>query len=61
MVIKMKVLHILKSEPDEITKALMGPLSEANHNQRFSMYEGAVDYDKLVKLVFESDRVICWW
>jgi hypothetical protein len=57
----MKVLHILKSEPDEITKILMEPLSETNHNQRFLMYEGATDYDKLVKLVFESDKVICWW
>ncbi len=57
----MKVLHVLKSEPDEITKILMEPLSEGNNYQQFAMYKGAVDYDKLVKLVFESDKVICWW
>ncbi len=57
----MKVLHILKSEPDEIITKLMGPLSEGSEVQQFELYNGNVDYDKLVKLVFEHDKVICWW
>ncbi len=57
----MKVLHVLKSEPDEITKRLMKPLSEDNEARQFEMYKGGVDYDKLVELVFEYDKVICWW
>ena len=57
----MKVLHVLKSEPDETIKTLMGSFAESNEVQEFEMYKGDVDYDKLIKLVFDSDKVICWW
>lgn len=57
----MKVLHVFKSEPDEIVKKLMGPLSENNDIQQFEMYGEDVDYDRLIELVFENEKVICWW
>jgi hypothetical protein len=57
----MKLLHVLKSEPDEIIKTFMQPLSEGNEVQQFDLYKGEVDYDKLVEQVFEHDKVICWW
>ena len=57
----MKILHVLKSEPDEIIKTLMGSFAESSEVQEFEMYKGDVDYDKLIKLVFDSDKVICWW
>ncbi len=57
----MKILHVLKSEPDEITERLIQPSSEGNEVQEFEMYKGDVDYDELVKLVFESDKVVSWW
>lgn len=57
----MKILHILKSEPDEITERLIQPSSEGNEVQEFELYKGDVDYDELVKLVFESDKVVSWW
>ena len=57
----MKILHVLKSEPDEIIKKLMGSFAESSEVQEFEMYKGDVDYDKLIKLVFDSDKVICWW
>jgi len=57
----MKLLHVLKSEPDEIIKTLMEPLSEGNDVQQFDLYKGEVDYDKLVEQIFEHDKVICWW
>ncbi len=57
----MKVLHVLKSEPDDTVKALMAPLSEGPDVRQFEMYQGEVDYDKLVEMVFEHDKVICWW
>lgn len=57
----MKILHVLKSEPDETTKKLMAPLSAGNEVQQFDMYQGDVDYDKLVEQVFANDKVICWW
>jgi hypothetical protein len=57
----MKVLHVLKSEPDDILQKLMAPVSEGNEVQQFELYKGDVDYDKLIELVFDHDRVICWW
>ena len=60
-VIDMKVLHVFKSEPDEIVKKLMTPLSANNDVQQFEMYGEGVDYDRLVELVFENEKVICWW
>ena len=57
----MKVLHVLKSEPDKTIRTLMGSFAESHEVQEFEMYKGDVDYDKLIELVFDSDNVICWW
>lgn len=57
----MKILHVLKSEPDAVLKKVMEPLSKGNEAREFEMYQGDVDYDKLVELVFDHDKVICWW
>jgi hypothetical protein len=57
----MKILQIFKSEPDAVIKKLMEPVSKDNEARQFEMYQGDVDYDKLVELVFEHDTVICWW
>jgi hypothetical protein len=39
----------------------MEPLSKDNETRQFEMYQEDVDYNKLVELVFEHDKVICWW
>ncbi len=57
----MKILQIFKSEPDAVIKKLMEPVSKDNEVRQFEMYQGDVDYDKLVELVFEHDKLICWW
>lgn len=57
----MKILHVQKSEPDEIVTKLMEPISKGNDVQQFELYKGDVDYDKLIELVFNHDKVICWW
>ena len=57
----MKILHILKSEPDENTRRLMKILSEGNETSEFPLYGQSVDYDRFLDLVFENDRVISWW
>jgi len=57
----MKCLHILKSEPDENTRRLIEILSGGEEPELFPLYEGEVDYDKLLELIFERDRVISWW
>ena len=57
----MKILHVLKSLPDEITETLLEGLSEGHEDERFEMFRREVDYDRLIEVVFESDKVVCWW
>ncbi len=57
----MRLLHILKSEPDENTSIFMEILSEGEEATEFSLYEDAADYGKLIEMIFEHDKVITWW
>ena len=57
----MKLLYILKSEPNETTRTFMEILSEGEEAHEFSLYEDAADYGKLIDMIFEHDRVITWW
>ena len=56
----MKVLHILKSEPDEAVEQLMAAFDGADVTT-IAVYEGDVDWEGLVDGIFASDKVICWW
>lgn len=57
----MKMLHILKSEPDNNTNVLMGILSEGNEETVFPLYENNPDYEALIDQIFAHDQVISWW
>ena len=57
----MKSLHILKSEPDQNTNLLKDILSGDEESETFSLYGADPDYEKLIDLIFEYDRVITWW
>jgi hypothetical protein len=57
----MKILHILKSEPDETTRVLMAGMSEGEEATIILLYEGVADYGEFIDRVFEHDRVVSWW
>ncbi len=59
----MKILHIYKSEPDEVTEALVGILSDGMEKTEFPLYQEEPDYGGLIDLIFEHDhdKVISWW
>ena len=57
----MKMLNIFKTEPTPDVQKLAEILSEDNETTRFNLYGGAVDYDRLVELIFSNDKVISWW
>ena len=57
----MKILHILKTEPDNNTKTLIDILSEGEEATVFCLYDKQVDYEKLIDLIFEHDKTISWW
>ncbi len=57
----MKILHIFRSEPSDLVRTFIKGMSQGDTNQETSMFKGDVDYAKLVKDIFENDKVICWW
>ncbi|MBW2061587.1 MAG: hypothetical protein JRI95_08510 [Deltaproteobacteria bacterium] len=56
----MKILHIFKTEPDEKIKTLADAWHGQNEVTKFYLYQKPVDYDQLIVLIFENDRVLCW-
>ncbi len=57
----MKVLHILRAEPDEVTRKLISGISRSSESKEVALYNGSVNYDRLLDDIFASDKVICWW
>ena len=57
----MKILHILRSDPDDMIRLFIKEISACEESKEVALYQGAVNYDQLVKEIFESDRVISWW
>ncbi|MDJ0781409.1 MAG: hypothetical protein QNJ22_05525 [Desulfosarcinaceae bacterium] len=58
-------LHILRDEPDEITAALIQRLSADGSATVVALYPDGinpcpVDWQRLVRDIFNHDRVICW-
>lgn len=56
-----KILHILRSEPDETVQKLTAVMSMDNAAAVVMLYEDPVDWPALVDEIFENDKVICWW
>jgi hypothetical protein len=59
-----KMMHILKSQPDDLQRTLMYNLSLGHSCLQFPLYEEEgeePDYEELVDLIFEFDEVVSWW
>ena len=59
----MKILHILKTEPDNNTKSLMNALGEQQVKETnvFALFDERADYEKLIDLIFEHEKIFSWW
>jgi len=57
----MKLLHIFRSKPDPDVIKLADILSDGNETIRFDLFGQEVDYDRLVELIFASDKTVSWW
>ena len=60
-----KVLHILKTEPDDMVAGLIEALSGEDGVAVVCLYEdelsgGIVDWERLVDDIFAHEKVICW-
>ena len=56
----MKVLHILKSEPDETITTMM-EAHASDDVTTIAVYDEDVDWAALVDELYTHDKVICWW
>ena len=56
----MKILHIFKNQPDKVTETLVQGWDEQNEVTRFYLYKRPVDYSRLLDLIFENEKVLCW-
>ncbi len=56
----MKILHIIKTQPDASTKKIIETQKSGNDVKTIELYKGGVSYDKLVADVFANDKVFCW-
>jgi hypothetical protein len=57
----MRLLHILKSVPDERTRTLIDIISQGEEATEVGLNDEATDYGKVVDLIFEHEKVITWW
>jgi hypothetical protein len=57
----MDLLHILRSEPDELVRRFVEAMSRGKAVREVPLYRGTADYAQLVKDIFEAKQVICWW
>lgn len=57
----MDQLHIMRSKPDDLVRRLVDAMSKGKKAREVPLFEGKPDYDKLVKDIFEAEKVICWW
>ena len=58
----MKILHILKSEPDDSINALISALGMP-HGQASTVIrlDDSTNYEELIDIIFGHDKVITWW
>jgi len=56
----MKVLHILKSEPDETVAGFLEAFADQDVTT-VPLFDGDVDWETLVEEIFSHDKIICWW
>jgi hypothetical protein len=57
----MKLLNIIRSQPDDTTKKFVENFSNEEGAKNVDLYEGDVDWPGLVDDIFTYDQVICWW
>jgi len=57
----MKMLNIVRSEPDDAVKTFIESFSQGAEDKVIALYKGDVDWSGLVDEIFAHDRVICWW
>lgn len=57
----MGVLHILKSEPEQLVSDLIRETCRGKDCKKIELYRGNVDWEQVLQEAFAADKIICWW
>ncbi len=57
----MKILHILRSEPDGNVEKFMDVITDGDESKVQELYKADINWSTLVDDIFSHDKVICWW
>lgn len=57
----MKILCLFRSDIDETTRILSQAWEQDHQVTDFVLADHTVDYDLLVDIIFQNDRVITWF
>ena len=57
----MRILHILKTEPDETVEKLIEVVSSDCETTVKPLFNGELEWGRLVDDIFSHDQVVCWW
>ena len=57
----MDILHILRSEPDEMIRFFMEAISKDQKKKEVPIYLETIDYDQLLADIFDFKKTISWW
>ena len=59
----MKILHILRTRPDETIEKLIKTSTNGDQPKAVELYrcEEEMDWARLVDDIFSHDKVISWW
>lgn len=58
----MRILHLLRSEPDETVERLIEAMTDnEDENTVKPLFSPNLDWSRLVDEIFSHDKVISWW
>ena len=59
----MKILHILRTRPDETVEKLIKTSTNGDQPKAIKLYQydKEMDWSRLVDDIFSHDKVISWW
>ena len=57
----MKILYLLRSEPDKSVEKLMTHLTNGDLSKQIPLYDQNIDWSKLVDEIMAADKVVSWW
>jgi hypothetical protein len=57
----MKILHILRTEPDDTVKHIVASTTNGDQSKTAELFRDDIDWSRLVDDIFSHDKVVCWW